>query len=63
MMKFKLVKDESKKKSYLLGEVYFTGDAGFYGWGIAVVGFATLEVLAVGQTTIDDDGDTWERVE
>lgn len=33
------------------------------GWGISHVGYEVLDQLEVGETTIDDDGDTWERVE
>lgn len=49
------------------GNVYghdpYIGTAAFLGWFLSEVGYEVLDQLEVGETTIDDDGDTWERVE
>ena len=58
MKRFKgLVKGELTKRDFTIYE------ASFLGWTLTPVGYEVLDQLEVGETTIDDDGDTWERVE
>jgi len=54
-----------KLTNELTGEVSYAGigRASYLGWELAAVGYEVLDQLQVGETTIDDDGDTWERVE
>lgn len=57
MKKFVLYRKGEKRSSKTIRV------AAFLGWGLEHVGYAVLDQLEVGETTIDDDGDTWERVE
>lgn len=50
------------KKFTILGVTYNLDQAANIGWDDPAVGADELDALEIGETLIDEDGDTWERI-